>query len=55
MGPCPHWVSTIVPRLKDHEFAQLVNELRDTAVEFGRTQQLRERLVGVLIKYLPRK
>jgi hypothetical protein len=30
--------------MKDHEIAKLVNDLRDIAVEFGQTQQLRERI-----------
>lgn len=38
--------------LKSHEFATLVNELRDTARQFHGTQQLRERVSEVLQKAL---
>lgn len=34
--------------LKDHEIAALVNELRDTAIQFRDTQQLRERIARVV-------
>lgn len=34
--------------IKDHEIAQAVNTLRDIAIEFHGTQQLRERIAEVL-------
>lgn len=33
---------------KDHQTAQLVNELRDCAAQFGQTQQLRERIATIV-------
>lgn len=38
--------------LKDHQIAALVNELRDIAVEFQGTQQLRERIAQVVVPAL---
>lgn len=38
--------------MKDHEIAQFINELRDVAVEYGSTQQLRERIATVVKKYI---
>lgn len=35
-------------QLKDHEIAQAVNEVRRIALEYGGTQQLRDRLAGYL-------
>jgi hypothetical protein len=34
--------------MKDHEIAKLVNDLRDIAIEFHATQQLRERIAQVV-------
>lgn len=34
--------------MKDHELAQLYNDLRDTAKKFANAQQLRERLIRVI-------
>lgn len=34
--------------LKDHQIAKLVNDLRDVAKEYGQTQQLRERIAGIV-------
>ncbi|MDM4417406.1 hypothetical protein [Klebsiella oxytoca] len=34
--------------MKDHEFRELVNQLRDIAIEYHGTQQLRERIARVL-------
>ena len=34
--------------MKDHEIAQLINKLRDVAVEFGHTQQLREQICSII-------
>lgn len=33
---------------KDHEVAQLINQLRDVAIEFHDTQQLRERITRLV-------
>ena len=41
--------------LKDHEIAQLVNQLRDIAIEFHGAQQLRERIAGALVPALQGK
>ena len=38
--------------LKDHEIAQMVNQLRDIALEFHGAQLLRERIAGVLVPAL---
>ncbi|QFZ84560.1 hypothetical protein GFK26_18195 [Variovorax paradoxus] len=35
-------------RLKDHQIAKLVNDLRDVAKEYGQSQQLRERIAEVV-------
>lgn len=44
----------VMPNLKDHEVARMVNALRDVAKEYGQTQQLRERIAGVVRDYLGR-
>lgn len=38
--------------IKDHQIAQIVNQLRDIAIEFGGTQQLRERIAVVIVPML---
>lgn len=38
--------------MKDHDKAQLVNRLRDTALEFRDSEQLRERIAGILLPAL---
>lgn len=38
--------------MKDHEIAQLVNDLTQVAREFGATQQLRERIAAVIVPVL---
>ena len=40
--------------LKDHEIAQIVNQLRDIAVEFSNTQQLRNRIHSFIVPILRR-
>lgn len=35
--------------MKDHEIAKLVGELTDTAKEYGQTQQVRERIAGLVV------
>ena len=37
--------------MKQHEFRELVNELRDTAIKYHASQELRERIVHVLWAY----
>ena len=34
--------------MRDHEIAQLVNALRDTAIQYRDTEQLRERIAGLV-------
>ncbi|HDR9105389.1 TPA: hypothetical protein QDB04_002230 [Burkholderia vietnamiensis] len=34
--------------LKDHEIRELVNQLRDTAIQFHNTQQLRDRIAHLV-------
>lgn len=41
--------------IKDHQIAQIVNQLRGIAIEFGGTQQLRERIAGVIVPVLKAK
>lgn len=41
--------NTSVP-LKDHEIRELVNRLRDTAVQFAGTQQLRARIADIIME-----
>lgn len=38
--------------LQDHEVAQVVNELRRLALEFGGSQQLRERIASYIVPIL---
>ena len=38
--------------MKDHEVALLVNGLREIAVEYGQTQQLRERIAAYVVPAL---
>ena len=38
--------------MKDHQIAQLVNDLRDIAIQYGQTQQLRERIHRRLVPEL---
>lgn len=40
--------------LKDHEIARIVNELRDIAIRYHGTQQLRERIAQVVVPALRR-
>lgn len=41
-----------ISELKDHELREMVNELTNTARLFANTQQLRERVAGIMIKHL---
>ena len=38
--------------MKDHEIQQIVNDLKDIAVKYGRTQQLRERIASLIVPVL---
>lgn len=38
--------------MKDHEIALLINDVRDIAIDFSHTQQLRERLAYALVPHL---
>lgn len=38
---------------KDHEIAKAVNDLRDVAIKYHSTQQLRERIAHVVQELLP--
>jgi hypothetical protein len=40
---------------KDHEIAQAINSLRDIAIKYHATQQLRERIVGVVVPLVRRQ
>ncbi len=39
-------------RLKDHEIREAINQLRDIAIEFHETQQLRERIAHVVLSLI---
>jgi len=41
--------------MKDHELRELVNALTETALEFSGTQQLRERIAGVVLPAIASK
>lgn len=43
------WPNTRAALLKDHEIAQLTNTLRDIAIEYHDTQQLRARISAVIL------
>lgn len=38
--------------MNDHEISKLVNDLRDVAREYGQTQQLRDRIAGLVVPAL---
>lgn len=40
------------PNLAPHDYRNLVNDLRDTAVKYGNTQQLRSQIEKVVSKYV---
>lgn len=40
--------------IKDHQYANLLSELRDTSKKYAGADQLRSRLGGVLSRYLER-
>ena len=40
--------------MKDHQRAEFTNKLRDTAIKYQGTQQLRSRLAAVVDEYLPK-
>lgn len=45
-------VAPAVPKFKDHNIRQLVNDLRDIATTFRATGQLRERIAGAVQQFL---
>lgn len=44
--------ATVTKRLNDHEIRETVNALRDIAVTYGQTQQLRERIAHCIVPKL---
>ncbi len=38
--------------MKDHEIRELVNELTQVARDYGQTQQLRDRIAGIIVHHL---
>ena len=38
--------------MKPHIFAQMVNEVRDLARQYGQTEQFRDRVADLLRKYI---
>ena len=38
--------------MNDHEIAKLINDLRDVAIKYHDTQQLRERIAGLVVPVL---
>jgi hypothetical protein len=38
--------------LEDHQIALIVNQLRDTAIDYHSTQQLRDRIAHIIVPYL---
>lgn len=38
--------------LDDHQIALIVNQLRDTAIDYHSTQQLRDRIAHIIVPYL---
>lgn len=59
-----HWLSVgwlnekdqeherIQAALDDHQIALIVNQLRDTAIDYHSTQQLRDRIAHIIVPYL---
>jgi hypothetical protein len=47
-APQPEAQAPAVPAWKDHDTAKLVNDLRDVAIEFHDSQQLRERIAQIV-------
>lgn len=41
------------PLIKEHEYAEFINALRDTSITYADTQQLREQLIKVVDSHLP--
>ena len=39
--------------MKPHTFAQMVNEIRDLALNFGNSEQFRDRVSDLMSKYIP--
>lgn len=50
-----HWLSDgwrPEKTLNDHAIREIVNQLRDTAVDYHSTQQLRDRIAHIIVPYL---
>jgi hypothetical protein len=41
--------------LEDHQIALIVNQLRDTAIDYHSTQQLRDRIAHIIVPYLKKE
>lgn len=41
-----------IQKIKDHQKRELINKLKDVAIEFAGTQQLREQIAKIVIKTL---
>lgn len=55
-GPTPDYTGEgsawVPPNVKPHTFAQMVNEVRDLAFDFGASEQFRDRVADLLGKYI---
>ena len=55
-GPTPDYTGEgsawVPPKIKPHIFAQMVNEVRDLAFDFGTSEQFRDRVSDLLGKYI---
>ena len=55
-GPVPDYTGEgsawIPPKTKPHTFAQMVNEVRDLAFDFGTSEQFRDRVADLLGRYI---
>lgn len=55
-GPVPDYTGEgsawVPPKIKPHIFAQMVNEVRDLAFDFGTSEQFRDRVSDLLGRYI---
>ena len=55
-GPTPDYTGEgsawVPPKIKPHIFAQMVNEVRDLAFDFGTSEQFRDRVSDLLGRYI---
>lgn len=55
-GPVPDYAGEgsawVPPKIKPHIFAQMVNEVRDLAFDFGASEQFRDRVSDLLGRYI---